>query len=74
MYRRDVSIAIAVWALFAGRAPASAQPVRTESGLIEGVQSGASTVYKSIPFAAPPVGALHGGAATRADLEWRQTS
>ena len=33
-------------------------PIRIETGLIEGVQDGAITAYKSIPFAAPPVGEL----------------
>ncbi len=37
---------------------ASTQTVQIESGLIQGVQDGAITVYKSIPFAAPPLGAL----------------
>jgi para-nitrobenzyl esterase len=36
-------------------------PIRIETGLIEGVKDGAITTYKSIPFAAPPVG----------DLRWR---
>ncbi len=36
-------------------------PVRIDTGLIEGVQDDTVTVYKSIPFAAPPVG----------DLRWR---
>jgi para-nitrobenzyl esterase len=35
---------------------ALSQPVRIETGLIEGVQDGGLTVYKSIPFAASPVG------------------
>ena len=35
-----------------------AQPVRIATGFIAGVQSGTVTVYKSIPFAAPPVGEL----------------
>jgi para-nitrobenzyl esterase len=39
-------------------ARADAQPVRTEGGLIEGVAQDGLTVYKGVPFAAPPVGAL----------------
>jgi para-nitrobenzyl esterase len=34
------------------------QPVRIDSGLIQGVPDGAITVYKSIPFAAPPINEL----------------
>lgn len=37
---------------------AASPTVPTESGLIEGVSIGALTVYKSIPYAAPPVGEL----------------
>jgi para-nitrobenzyl esterase len=35
-----------------------AEPILTESGLVEGVQEGSLTVFKSIPFALPPVGEL----------------
>lgn len=37
------------------------QPVRTQSGLVQGTSQDGITVYKAIPFAAPPVG----------DLRWR---
>jgi para-nitrobenzyl esterase len=53
-----LSIALAVGAPLLAHSHAWAQPVRIETGLIEGIQSGSSTVYKSIPFAAPPVGKL----------------
>jgi para-nitrobenzyl esterase len=37
---------------------AAATPVQTGDGLVEGVRAGGLTVYKGVPFAAPPVGAL----------------
>ena len=37
------------------------EPVRVEEGLLQGTSEGGLTVYKGIPFAAPPVG----------DLRWR---
>jgi len=40
---------------------ANASPVKVEGGLVEGVVQDDLTVYKGIPFAAPPVG----------DLRWR---
>jgi para-nitrobenzyl esterase len=39
-------------------APAAAAIVRTEQGLVRGVRDGNVDVYKAIPFAAPPTGAL----------------
>jgi para-nitrobenzyl esterase len=38
--------------------PAAAAPVKVEGGLVQGVTEGDLTVYKGIPFAAPPVGNL----------------
>ena len=43
---------------------ATAQAVRTESGLISGVREGGLSVYKGVPFAAPPLG----------ELRWRPPS
>jgi para-nitrobenzyl esterase len=40
---------------------ATAAPVKVEGGLVRGVAEGDLTVYKGVPFAAPPVG----------DLRWR---
>lgn len=47
---------------FASTAPAQApKPVHTQAGLVQGRAEDGLTVYKGIPFAAPPVG----------DLRWR---
>ena len=45
----------------AGRAGASAQPVKVEGGLIQGTVEEGLSVYRGIPYAAPPLG----------DLRWR---
>ena len=56
-----LSKTLAVLALLFANSPARAQPIRIESGLIEGIQTGESKVYRSIPYAAPPVGELQRG-------------
>lgn len=48
-----VLAALALWTL-----PADASVVQTRSGPVAGTLSGDLVVYKGIPFAAPPVGAL----------------
>ncbi len=59
MKRRLASGLMAVVA-FGGLAttPSSSVPVRTDSGLVEGVRENAAVVFKGIPFATPPVGEL----------------
>lgn len=55
---------ISLLALLLGLAQAAAAaPVRTDAGLVEGTAQDGVTVYKGIPYAAPPVG----------DLRWRDT-
>ncbi len=53
---RKIGVVLAALALWAQ--PADSSAVRTRSGLVEGKLSGDLVVYKGIPFAAPPVGAL----------------
>ncbi|MGD0192121.1 MAG: carboxylesterase family protein [Rhizomicrobium sp.] len=52
--------AFAAWLLAA--APSLADTARTDAGLVRGVRDGAITVYKTIPYAAPPI----------ASLRWRE--
>jgi para-nitrobenzyl esterase len=55
------SLAAGFVAVALAAAGANAAPVKTDLGLVEGVESGGITAYKGIPFAAPPVG----------DLRWK---
>ena len=58
----DVTAALCLLALSASSAGAAMNgPVATEGGMVEGTVENGVTVYKGIPFAAPPVG----------DLRWK---
>ena len=60
MKHRTPGAAAALLLLAAAATGASAEPVKTTGGLVEGTTIGDSEIriYKSIPFAAPPVGEL----------------
>ena len=66
---RTVLILVAVFAFPLAVSGASSEPVRVESGLVVGTSDGSLAVYKSIPFAAPPVGELRWRAPER-PLHW----
>ncbi len=60
--RKGFSVLVAALALASiDSAQTPATPVRTQTGLVQGTMENGLTVYKGIPFAAPPLG----------DLRWR---
>ncbi len=56
--RTNAIVAAMGAALLLMAAPARADAIRTDAGLVEGVRTDDLTVYRGIPFAAPPVGTL----------------
>ena len=58
---KECSLVVAVLALACAAFAQTPAPVRTQSGLVQGTVENGLTVYKGIPFAAPPL----------ADLRWR---
>src|SRR5690242_9655534 len=66
-HRRTPALAIAAWIVAALTLCAShvfaktPEPIRIESGMLQGTDEDGLTIYRGIPFAAPPVG----------DLRWR---
>lgn len=59
--KRRIFSTIVLLAFFSTNVFAADPPVRTEYGLVQGVAESGLTIYRGIPFAAPPVG----------DLRWR---
>jgi para-nitrobenzyl esterase len=51
-------LAVLVGLATLGAGSATAAPIEVEGGLVQGVPEDGLTVYKSIPFAAPPLGPL----------------
>ena len=49
-------------ALVLGHGVALASPVRIESGALQGVDANGLSIYKGVPYAAPPLG----------DMRWRE--
>lgn len=56
--RLALSIAVLTAAFAMSVGVASAKPVSTDEGLVSGIHKDGLTVYKGIPFAAPPLGKL----------------
>ena len=60
---RKITVLIALFAMFYAGSGIAQQPspVKVDGGLVQGTSEDGLTVYRGIPFAAPPVG----------DLRWR---
>jgi para-nitrobenzyl esterase len=56
-----LAFSLAALSSIAGLLAQTSKPLRVESGLVQGTMEDGVTVYKAIPFAAPPLG----------DLRWR---
>ena len=60
-FKRGYSGGIVMMALFTTAAAVWAEPIRTTSGMVQGLTQDGLDIYKGIPFAAPPL----------SDLRWR---
>jgi para-nitrobenzyl esterase len=58
MFRQITAAAIASGLLVVASAQAAPAPVQTQAGQLQGVQGDGVVIYKGIPYAAPPLGAL----------------
>jgi para-nitrobenzyl esterase len=56
--RLNLTLPSLLMALVLFAAPAALAAVKTDAGLVQGISSDGLTVYRGVPFAAPPVGPL----------------